>query len=154
MRMPRICPAASLASSGPAASLIPPALPRLPAGTCALTTQGPIFAAAMAASAGLMQSLPRGTGMPAGVKTSDFEAYSSKFMQTSQLARSVSFPVFLPVRTEQVVLARLVFRDGGDEMGDIEKVRVVEIVGDRITAPGAAAHAERKVEPIVEAATV
>jgi len=35
----------------------------------------------MAASAGLMQSLPRGTVMPAGVKTSDFAAYSSKFIQ-------------------------------------------------------------------------
>jgi hypothetical protein len=81
MRIPRPRLAACFASSGPAASLIPPALPRLPAGTCALTTQGPIFAAAMAASAALIQSAPRGTGMPAGVKTSDFAACSSKFIQ-------------------------------------------------------------------------
>ena len=59
---------------------MPPALPRLPAGTCALMTQGPIFAAAIAASAAVMQSVPRGTGMPAGVRISDFAACSSKFM--------------------------------------------------------------------------
>jgi hypothetical protein len=35
----------------------------------------------MAASAPLIQSVPRGTGMPAGVKTSDFAACSSKFIQ-------------------------------------------------------------------------
>src|SRR5262245_23600358 len=155
MRMPIIWRAACLASSGPAASLMPPALPRLPAGTCAFTTQGPIFAAAIAASAVLMQRMPRGTGMPAGVKTSDFAAYSSKFIPTSQgRAADLLLPVFLPVRTEQLGLARLVFRDGGDEVGDVEKVHVVEIVGNRISAPGAAAHAEREIQPIVEAAAI
>src|SRR5262245_11189680 len=154
MRMPRIWLAACFASSGPAASLIPPALPRLPVGTCAFTTQGPIFAAAIAASAALMQSVPRGTGMPAGVKTSDFAAYSSKFMPASQGRGDPSLSVFLPVRAEQLVLARLVFRDGGDEVGDVEKVHVVEIVGDRISAPGAAAHAEREIKPVVEAAAI
>ena len=80
MRMPRICPATFSASAGVLASLMPPALPRLPAGTCAFTTQGPIFAAAIAASAALMHKMPRGTGMPAGARISDFAACSSKFM--------------------------------------------------------------------------
>src|SRR6187402_2466821 len=133
MRMPRICAAASSASSGPAASLIPPALPRLPAGTCAFTTQDPMFAATIAASAALMQSLPHGTGMPAGVKTCDFAACSSKFMPASQGRGDPSLPEFLPIGTEQLVLARSVFRDDGDEVGDVEKICVVEIVGDRIS---------------------
>ena len=69
------------ASAGVPASLMPPALPRLPAGTCALTTQGPILAAAIAASASEMQTMPRGTGIPAGARINDFAACSSKFME-------------------------------------------------------------------------
>src|SRR5215467_8741428 len=128
MRIPRICPAALCASSGVGASLMPPALPRSPVGTCALITQGPIFAAAIAASAAVIHRIPRGTGIPAGVRISDFAACSSKF-----IARRNPRPllaVFLPIGAEQGFLARLVFRDGVDEVGDVEKVPVVQIVGD------------------------
>ena len=41
MSSPRICFAFSSASAGSSASLIPPALPRPPVSTCALTTTGP-----------------------------------------------------------------------------------------------------------------
>ena len=78
--MPRIWPATFSASSGVLASLMPPALPRLPVGTCAFTTHGPICAAAIAASFALMHSMPRGTAMPAGARISAFAACSSKFI--------------------------------------------------------------------------
>src|SRR4029079_18809865 len=63
-------------------------------------------------------------------------------------------PVLLPIGAEQLLLARLVFRDGCDEVGDGEKIHVVEMVGYRISTPGAAAHAEREIEPVVEAAAI
>ena len=66
----------------------------------------------------------------------------------------MSLPILLPIGTEQSLLARLVFRNGSDEVGDVEEVRVVEIVRYAVPAPGAAAHAQRKIEPIVETAAV
>src|SRR5262245_35454730 len=132
MRIPRICPAAFCASSGVPASLMPPALPRLPVGTCALITQGPIFAAAIAASDALMHRIARGTGIPAGVRISDFAACSSKFIARRN-PRLLA--VFLPIIAEQGFLARLVFRDGGDQVGDIEKVPVVQIIRNTVAAP-------------------
>ena len=59
MSRPRISPARSAASSGVAASLMPPALPRPPVSTCALTTTGPpISAAAACASLGRERDAP------------------------------------------------------------------------------------------------
>ena len=53
------------ASSGLAASLIPPALPRPPVRTCALTTTWPpISSAAVRASSGVVTKRPSETGMP------------------------------------------------------------------------------------------
>src|SRR5919204_650004 len=46
MSRPRISSALRSASSGPSASLMPPALPRPPVSTCALTTTGPRSASA------------------------------------------------------------------------------------------------------------
>src|SRR4030095_1740174 len=63
--MPRICCAARWAPSGSSASLIPPALPRPPACTCAFTTTLPPRRAATArASAGVVAASPAGTGTP------------------------------------------------------------------------------------------
>src|SRR5437773_7576949 len=63
--MPRICCAARWAPSGSSASLIPPALPRPPACTCAFTTTLPPRRAAIArASAGVVATSPAGTGTP------------------------------------------------------------------------------------------
>jgi hypothetical protein len=62
---------------------MPPALPRFPTGTCALTTQGPICAAAIAASFALRHRIARSTGMAAGASTSDLAACSSKFIPPS-----------------------------------------------------------------------
>src|SRR5206468_3794132 len=63
--MPRIRAAASSAAAGSSASFTPPALPRPPAWTWALTTTRPPRRAAMArASAGVSATSPRGTGTP------------------------------------------------------------------------------------------
>src|SRR4029077_18229549 len=63
--MPRICCAARWAPSGSSASLIPPALPRPPACTCAFTTTLPPRRAATArASACVVATSPAGTGTP------------------------------------------------------------------------------------------
>ena len=65
MSSPRISRAFSSASSGVAASLIPPALPRPPVSTCALTTTGPPSSSAAArASSGERREPPLGDGDP------------------------------------------------------------------------------------------
>ena len=84
MVMPRMLAAAALASSALAASLMPPALPRLPVGTCALTTHGPIRRAASPASSGVRASTPFGVAIPAA-RNSGLAACSSKFMQNLPL---------------------------------------------------------------------
>src|SRR6202158_4529052 len=70
MSMPMICDAACRASSGELASLMPPALPRPPTGTCALTATGPSSRQAAAASSGVRATLPGGMGMPSEARTS------------------------------------------------------------------------------------
>ena len=63
--MPMISPAAFRASSGVAASLMPPPLPRPPAWICALTATGrPSSAAIAAASSAVAATRPPGTGTP------------------------------------------------------------------------------------------
>jgi hypothetical protein len=58
--------AASRTASGDCTTFTPPALPRPPAWTWALTTQvlPPISVAALAASSALRAGMPRETGMP------------------------------------------------------------------------------------------
>src|SRR6202521_3653827 len=70
MSIPMICAAAWRASSGDFTSLMPPALPRPPTGTCALTATGPSSAQAFAASSGVRATLPGGIGMPSDARTS------------------------------------------------------------------------------------
>ena len=84
--MPRMLPAAALAAAASAASLMPPALPRLPVGTCALTTHGPILRAAVSASSGVRASAPSGVAMPAA-RNSGLAACSSKFKCPPPLGR-------------------------------------------------------------------
>src|SRR6185369_1720775 len=97
----------------------------------------------------------RESGDPYSVTNREAAAYGSRASCYALARNDFSLlSVLLPIGAEQLLLARLVFRDGGDEVGDVEKVHVVEIVGDRISAPGAAAHAEREIEPVVEAAAV
>src|SRR5216117_1615632 len=63
--MPRIWPAACSAAAGSSASLMPPALPRPPACTCALTTTLPLSRSAIArACAGVSATSPFGTATP------------------------------------------------------------------------------------------
>ena len=65
MSMPRIACAAARASAAERQSFTPPALPRPPVSTCAFTTTGgPSRAAACAASAAVVATCPRATGMP------------------------------------------------------------------------------------------
>src|SRR2546427_5851491 len=63
--MPRIWPAACSAAAGSSASLMPPALPRPPACTCALTTTLPPSRwAIVRACAGVSATSPFGTATP------------------------------------------------------------------------------------------
>src|SRR5438093_8405952 len=79
MSIPRMAFAASRASAGDFATLIPPAFPRPPTCTCALTATGaPIALAADSASAGVVASRPSGIGMPARARTC-FAWYSCSF---------------------------------------------------------------------------
>ena len=74
--MPRISRARASASSALAASLMPPAFPRPPVSTCALTTTGkPSSSAAARAPAGSVARRPSDTGIPCCRKSS-FPWYS------------------------------------------------------------------------------
>ncbi len=69
--MPKIAFAFSNASSGFSANLTPPALPRPPIFTCALTTTlPPSFSAAARASSGVVATAPPRTGTPFASKRS------------------------------------------------------------------------------------
>src|ERR1700680_1954144 len=87
MSMPMICDAACRASSGDFASLMPPALPRPPTGTCALTATGPSSAQACAACSGVRATLPGGMGMPREASTS-LAWYSRNFKSVLERSRS------------------------------------------------------------------
>src|SRR5260370_20858302 len=78
MSMPMICCAAIRASSGVCASLMPPALPRPPTGTCDFTATGPSLAQAAAASSEVRATAPGGIEMPTEERTS-FAWYSRSF---------------------------------------------------------------------------
>src|SRR3954451_22276618 len=76
MSMPRMSVAFSTASSGFSASFTPPALPRPPTLTCALTTtRPPCSSAAAAASSGFSTTVPMFTGTSCLAKSS-FAWYS------------------------------------------------------------------------------
>jgi hypothetical protein len=69
MSIPRIFLAAVSASSAVLATLTPPALPRPPVFTCALTTttpplRGPISSAAARTASGVSATIPASTGTP------------------------------------------------------------------------------------------
>src|SRR5664279_3936648 len=66
MSMPRICAAAASASAGLCTTFTPPALPRPPVLTCALTTTvpPPRLSAAARASVGVEATMPASTGTP------------------------------------------------------------------------------------------
>src|SRR5688572_28938339 len=114
--------AASAASLGVPARRMPPALPRLPVGTCALTTHGPSAPAASPASSGVAHSLPRRIWIPAWA-TTGLAACSSKFMRHS-------FAVLGPERAEQLFLDRLVLGNHGGQMRDVDEVALVEVLAE------------------------
>src|SRR5215204_6405087 len=71
MSSPRMSRALPSASCGSSASFTPPAFPRPPVRTCALTTTCPPSSAAAArASSGVVASRPSDTGMPKRLKSS------------------------------------------------------------------------------------
>src|SRR5688500_12363242 len=83
MSRPRMALAFSSVSSGVEASFTPPALPRPPVLTWALTTTGwPNFAAMAWASAGLVATSPGSTGTPWAAKRS-FAWYSYRSTRVS-----------------------------------------------------------------------
>src|SRR2546427_9689005 len=75
MSIPRICPATVRASSSDSAALMPPALPRPPTRTCALTMHG---SGGSRISAGEDATIPRGPGMRYRAKIS-FALYPRSF---------------------------------------------------------------------------
>src|SRR5215211_5650342 len=78
MSMPRMSRARACASSGPSASFTPPALPRPPVFTWALTTtRPPSSSAPLRASSGALATAPGSTGTPCLAKTS-FAWYSNR----------------------------------------------------------------------------
>src|SRR2546425_235372 len=79
--MPRIWPAACSAAAGSSASLMPPALPRPPACTCALTTTLPPSRCAISrAWAGVSATSPFGTATP-NSRSSALAWYSWTFIR-------------------------------------------------------------------------
>src|SRR5258706_10347381 len=148
MVIARIASADATASSAPFTTRMPPDFPRLPAGIWAFTTQGPNSSNAARTSAGAPHTIPLGTSIPAARRTRSFAECSSKF---------ISFPlaaVFRPVRTEQLFFAGPVFGNGRHEMSNIKEVFVVQVFRNRIFLPTAAAHAERKIQPGIEAPAI
>src|SRR5271165_190356 len=80
MFIPRIAVAGSTTSRSSLANLMPPALPRPPISTCALTTLGAGLVRIIAtASSTVCATLPAGTGMPAAANSS-LPWYSSSFI--------------------------------------------------------------------------
>src|ERR671929_118436 len=65
-----------------------------------------------------------------------------------------SAPVAGPMRPEQRLLARPVLRDRRHQMRDVEEVPVIQVLGNAVLLPSAAAHAQREIEAAVEAAAV
>src|SRR5438445_2632314 len=92
MSIPMICSAALRASSGVAASLMPPALPRPPSGTWALTAAGPSSAQAAAASSGVCATLPAGIAIPS-VDSTSFAWYSRSFKSRLSVLAQRKAPV-------------------------------------------------------------
>ncbi len=71
MSIPRMAWAFSRASSGVLASFTPPALPRPPVCTCALTTTAPPSCRAIcSACSGVVATSPMGTGIPCAARSS------------------------------------------------------------------------------------
>src|SRR4030081_1820503 len=92
MSIPMIACAAARASSGVAASLMPPALPRPPTGTCALTATGPSSAQAAAPSSGVRATLPAGIAIPS-VDSTSFAWYSRSFKSRLSVLAQRKAPV-------------------------------------------------------------
>src|SRR5579864_6825649 len=113
MSIPMICCAAARASSGVRASLMPPAFPRPPTGTCALTATGPSFAHAAAASSGLRATAPGGMAMPSEERTS-LAWYSRSFTLLGRLERAGRLRVLrvvVPAVAEALAERRAVDQD-------------------------------------------
>src|SRR5680860_5427 len=92
MSIPRICSATSRASPADSAILIPPALPRPPTWTGALTmTLPPSPSAAAAASAGLEATRPSGTGTSKRLSSS-LPWYSNRSKKLCLLLVGYVFP--------------------------------------------------------------
>src|SRR2546422_10243974 len=115
MSMPMMCAAAFRASSAVFASLMPPALPRPPTGTCALTATGPSLENAATASSGVRATMPGGIGMPSEASAS-LAWYSRSFKCLGrggvEWARRGGFSwVVLPAVAEALLERRVVDQD-------------------------------------------
>src|SRR4051794_33546061 len=138
MSIPRMFSACCSASTRSEATLMPPALPRPPICTCALTTQGyPISSAAATASSTVVAGAPLGTGTPCRAK-SCLPWYSSRSIarRPSLSLRLAPDPGLVPVDERGSLDARreLLLRDleqGLDEVhGQREDDRRVLVDAD------------------------
>src|SRR5579864_5577772 len=105
MSIPMIFRAASRASSGVLARMMPPALPRPPTGTWALTATGPSAEQAAAASSGVRATLPGGIAMPSEARSS-LAWYSRSFKSRLSVLATSEGDVAVPFRAAAALLAK------------------------------------------------
>src|SRR3954447_23613832 len=97
MSRPKMALAALSAAAGESASLTPPALPRPPVLTCALTTTVlPYFSAAPLASAAVRATVPGVTGTPCLAKRS-FAWYSNRSTEDFPSTHAATWRAYLEV---------------------------------------------------------
>src|SRR5438477_5211680 len=148
--MPRISPAARLASSGVRASLMPPALPRPPTGTCALTATGPSLPHAEAAPSGVWATSPGGMAMPSEASTS-LAWYSRSFISRGgvEWAIEVCAVVAVPAVAEGPLEVGAVQSEHGEADAEHENDHQRKTAADqdrrkrRDAAPGSCLRADR-----------
>src|SRR5437867_10434533 len=122
--MPRICPAAGSARWGSSATLVPRALPRPPACTCALTTTRPPSRSAIArACAGVSATSPFGTATP-NSRNSALAWYSWIFTGERQASRGLLLPGAEPTQQPDDGIEELVghplFERNDRVVGDVD----------------------------------
>src|SRR5215470_18244588 len=136
MSRPRMACALALASSAVSASLTPPALPRPPVLTCALTTTvWPNPAAAAAASSGVCATSPGNTGTPCSANSCfAWYSYRSKTVSPrdpSQTARTLTLASRLADVFPDPGDDLLGGGAGGEHLGDVQLGELGQvIVGD------------------------
>jgi hypothetical protein len=137
-RLPRMLSAAWAASSGVRASLMPPALPRPPISTCALTTTGlPSRSATAFAPAGVLTTSPCGVGTPKSLRIC-FAWYSCSFIVGSCGSESIPKCLWACVARFCLLLppcARLTYNFSRLQRGELRDARRTDDTTAYLTSP-------------------